>query len=107
LCRQSLEQRQALGDSIGIAESLFLMANIAEQQGQPLRAVSLASTAEAIIESLDHEMHPVERADQDQIQNMLRMQLGEARFMEARERGRAASVESAIAEAFTIQRGLS
>ena len=98
-----MQLRHALGDKVGVAQSLAGMASIARALGQPGRAARWLGTAEAVHEAVGHGLHPAERAELDRDASALRAQLGEAAFLEARERGRAAAVDAAMDEAHAMQ----
>lgn len=104
--RESLELRQTLSDQIGIGLSLMAMANIAGMSGLAERAARWLGTAEAIFDAVGYVMHPAERAQVDDASQELRARLGEEGFISAREGGRATTIESAIAEAFALERDL-
>ena len=96
---ESLTIWQELGHKVHIPTSLEGLAWIAGEQRQPKRAAQLLGAAEALRETSGALITPVDRADHDRTVAAVRAQLDEATFAAAWAKGRAMTLEQAIAYA--------
>jgi tetratricopeptide (TPR) repeat protein len=99
---RSLTEAHKLGDKRGIAQCLEGLAGVGVSAGQPLHAVQLFATAEALREAMSAPLPPVERADYEHSLAAARAQLDEAMFAAAWTAGHAMSLEEAITEALGL-----
>src|SRR5205085_7949450 len=77
---ESLELRQALGNTLGIAECLEGFAALASAAGRPRRAARLYGAAEALREFTGASLLDAERAEHERLVGRLRNRLGERTF---------------------------
>jgi len=97
--RESLMQRQAVGDKAGVAECLEGLAAVAVQQTQPYRSGQLYGTAAALRENVGAPLPPASEAMNQQYASEAQAQLGTAAWAEAFAAGRALSLGQAVADA--------
>jgi non-specific serine/threonine protein kinase len=96
---ESLSIRRPLGDRLGIAESLEGLARDLGALGSPARAAQAWGAAERLRGETGVSMSPTARAEHDRQVAAARAAIDAAAFDEAWQRGRAASLEEAIADA--------
>jgi hypothetical protein len=87
---------QELGSQAAIAHQLECFAFVAEACGQNERSARLLGAAEALRESINSSMNPIERREYDQAVTQLHAQMDEGHFKTAWEQGRLLTVETAI-----------
>ncbi|HEY0581395.1 MAG TPA: tetratricopeptide repeat protein, partial [Chloroflexota bacterium] len=92
---ESLELRQALGNTLGIAECLEGFAALASAGGRPRRAARLYGAAEALRESTGAPLFDAERAEHEQLVNVVKHRLGRQTFLTEWGAGRAMAAEDA------------
>ena len=100
---ESLEVRQEIGDKGGSAWCLERLAEVALAHSQAEKAARLYGAASALRDSINSVIDPVDRAEYEDSRASLRAALGEARFAEAWEAGRALPLEQAVAYALESQ----
>ena len=96
---QGLALSQTLGDQARIAWCLAGLGSVAALDEAPERAARLWGAAERLRAALECRSAPAARATYERALATARAQLGDAAFAAAWERGRALTVEQAIAEA--------
>ncbi len=96
LYEQSLAIAQEIGDKELIASGLEGLANIVAVQGEQAWATRLWGTAEALRETIDAPLQPVERADYDHAVTAVRDDLGEEAFVSAWTEGRSMTAEQVL-----------
>lgn len=99
LFAQSLTLYRELVDKESIAECLEGLAEVARTQGRVGRAARLCGAAEALREAIAAPLRPPERASYDRCVALLRTAFGDSAFAASCERGRAMTLEQAIAYA--------
>ena len=102
LLRESLKVHRNLGDRWRIASVLEGLAEVACSRGLTERATRLFGAAEALREAISTPIPPCERDDRDRGVSAARAGLGEETFARARARGRALTLEEAIAQASEV-----
>ena len=90
---------QEAGSRIGIIYTLEGLATLAARQGQLERAVQLLGWADAVRQAIGDARPPVEQAGIDRDLEPIRAQLGPAAFAAAYEKGKALTMDQAIAYA--------
>jgi predicted ATPase len=99
LCRESLILSRKLDNKSQIAFCLTTLAGVIRSTGHAARAARLFGAAEMLLESLDAVLDPGGSLVYDSDLAAARLQLGEEAFEEARAKGRAMTVEQAVANA--------
>lgn len=94
--KKVLPKWRELGHRAAVAHELECIAFILSQKDQPERAVTLLGAAGALRESIDSTMTPAERIEYDKVISTLRSQLGEDKFKQLWNAGRALSMDQAI-----------
>jgi non-specific serine/threonine protein kinase len=94
--RQTIHAWQELGQYAAVAHELECFAFIAGASGQNERTAKLFGAAEALRQSINSSMTPMERPEYDQAVAQLREQMGEATFKSTWEQGRTLTMETAI-----------
>jgi predicted ATPase/DNA-binding SARP family transcriptional activator/uncharacterized protein HemY len=95
--QESLELRREIGDKEGIARCLEGLAQVASARNQLPRAARLFASAEALREALHAPLEPKHQARHERDCAALRAQLGAAAFAKEWARGRALTLEQAVA----------
>ena len=99
LLKESLEIGREIGDKKGIAYSLNYLATLAAEQGHSERAAGLWASADALREAIGSPLSPNEKEEGDRKVAAARTSLGEQAFSTAWKKGRAMTIEQAIAYA--------
>jgi tetratricopeptide (TPR) repeat protein len=94
--RQTIHAWQELGQYAAVAHELECFAFIAGACGQHDRAARLLGAAEALRQSINSSMTPMERREYDQAVAQLRAQMDEASLETAWQQGRLLTMEAAI-----------
>ena len=102
LC-ESLEVRREIGDKGGSAWCLERLAEVTLAQGDPEKAIRLLSAAAALRTSLGSVIDPADQVEYQKNRAALRIKLGEERFTEIWNEGRALTLEQAVALALDVQ----
>jgi hypothetical protein len=89
----------SLGDKVGVATSLDVLATVARASGELERAARFIGAADGPRESSGGPRTDVELRDFDTWVTSLRAELGETRFQVARLAGRRLSLGQAVADA--------
>lgn len=103
LCREALILHQSIGNRIGVGNCLSAFARIASSLGDVERAVQCLAAADAIHQGNAHVTHPIERSELERFAAHVREQMGDVRFQDAWERGRALTIELAAAMALRLE----
>lgn len=96
---EGIDALRAVGDRASIAHALLCLADLERERGRTLRAVGLAGAGRALSETTEA-VHPYTLATEDQraeTVDALRRSAGEEAFAEAWARGRAMTLEEAVA----------
>ncbi|HEX6270937.1 MAG TPA: hypothetical protein VFZ43_11920, partial [Anaerolineales bacterium] len=96
---ESLRVRREIGDIGGSAWCLERLAEVALAQGKPEKAVRLLGAAAALRVSIGSVVDPADEREYQSRLISLRMELGNERFAAAWDKGRAMSLEQAVAYA--------
>jgi DNA-binding CsgD family transcriptional regulator len=97
LYEESLAISSGLGEQWVIAVSLLGLGKVVAAQGEPAWAAQLWGAAEALRETLQVPIRPVERAGYEQAVDEARAQLGEKNFAARWTQGRTMTLEQALA----------
>ncbi len=99
LLEESLAIKQDLGDKLGIAECLAVLAEVASSRGQMEQAARLFGAAEALREILGAPRPRSQRAGVERHVTGVRAALGQEAFAAAWAAGRAMTLSEAVADA--------
>ena len=94
---ESLTMAREIGDKELIASGLAGLARVVAGQGEPVWAVRLWASADALREAIGAPLQPIERADYEQAVAAVRDQLGESAFAAAWTQGYTMTVEQVLA----------
>jgi predicted ATPase/class 3 adenylate cyclase len=97
LLEEGLGLCQTMGYQRGIADVLQTLAGVAAAQNQPERAARLFGAADAIFETIQVQPVPYQRVQRERDIAIISAQLDEAAFAAAQAKGRAMSMDEAIA----------
>ena len=104
---EGLELVWELGDRIGVAFGLEGIAAVLGAIGKPEQMVRIYAAVDALRTTLDAPLPPENQSEYDQAVAAARAQLGDTRFDEIWQAGRALAVEEAVAEGLALARELS
>ena len=96
LYRETIRAWQKIGHRAAIAHELECLAFVAKAQEEAEHAARLLGAAEALRESIDIPMRPIEHLEYDREVSDLRTNMDEAAFVNAWAEGRALTMEQAI-----------
>jgi predicted ATPase len=95
--RKSLAMFRRLGNRRGIAECLAGLAGLRARQGQPQWGATMLSAAETLLQVTGGAWWPADRLEVERNQEIIRSALDEAELTAAQEKGRAMTLEQALA----------
>ena len=88
-----------IGDRRGVANCLTALASIAGKQQHLRRAARLNGTAAAVLESIDAQLIPVDRIENEPYLLAVKAEMGERAFTRAYSEGHAMNTEQAVSYA--------
>ena len=95
--RKSLTIFRRLGNRRGIAECLAGLAGLKARQGETQRGATLLSAAESLIQSTGGAWWPADRVEVEANQKIIRSALSESEVTAAQKKGKAMTLEEALA----------
>jgi tetratricopeptide (TPR) repeat protein len=95
--RKSLAMFRRLGNRRGIAESMAGLAGLKARKGESQWGATMLAAAESLLQVTGGAWWPADRIEVEQNQEIIRSALNEAELVEAQERGRAMTLEQALA----------
>jgi predicted ATPase len=95
--RKSLTMFRQLGNRRGMAECMAGMAGLNARQGQVEWGAVMLSAAESLLKTAGGAWWPADRVEVERNQEMIRSALGDAEWDEAQKKGRAMTLEQALA----------
>jgi tetratricopeptide (TPR) repeat protein len=95
--RKSLTMFRQVGNRRGMAECMAGLAGLRARQGQTEWGAIMLSAAESVLKATGGAWWPADRVEVEQNQEIIRSGLGEAELAEAQKKGRAMTLEQALA----------